>query len=51
MGKGSGRRPTDDKKFSDNFDRIFGHKPNDKQFEGIKYGNKSDTKNAKEVKG
>ncbi len=26
MGKGSGRRPTDDKKFSDNYDRIFGKK-------------------------
>ncbi len=26
MGKGSGRRPTDDKKFVDNFDRIFNNK-------------------------
>jgi len=26
MGKGSGRRPTDDKKFVDNFDRIFSNK-------------------------
>ena len=26
MGKGSGRRPTDDKKFEDNFNRIFGNK-------------------------
>ena len=30
MGKGSGRRPTDDKKFSDNYDRIFGKKNGDK---------------------
>lgn len=30
MGKGSGRRPTDDKKFSDNYDRIFGKKDADK---------------------
>ncbi len=29
MSKGSNRRPTDDKKFADNFDRIFGKK-NDK---------------------
>ena len=28
MGKGSGRRPTDDKKFVDNFDRIFNNKKN-----------------------
>ena len=26
MGKGSGRRPTDKKKFEDNFDRIFNNK-------------------------
>ena len=26
MGKGSSRRPTDDKKFVDNFDRIFNNK-------------------------
>ena len=26
MGKGSSRRPTDDKKFADNFDRIFNNK-------------------------
>lgn len=54
MGKGSGRRPTGlvtDKKLQDNWDRIFGQKPNNQQFEGIKDGNKSDTKNAKEVKG
>ena len=29
MSKGSNRRATDDKKFADNFDRIFGKK-NDK---------------------
>jgi len=29
MSKGSNRRPTDDKKFADNFDKIFGKK-NDK---------------------
>ena len=33
MSKGSNRRPTDDKKFADNFERIFGAKPNDKQFD------------------
>ena len=26
MGKGSSRRPTDEKKFADNFDRIFNNK-------------------------
>jgi len=26
MGKGSSRRPTDDKKFVDNYDRIFNNK-------------------------
>jgi hypothetical protein len=51
MGKGSNRRPTDEKKFADNFDRIFGQKPNDKQFEGIKHGNKPNTKNTKKIKG
>jgi len=54
MGKGSGRRPAGlvtDKKLQDNWDRIFGQKPNNQQFEGIKDGNKSDTKNAKEIKG
>jgi len=51
MGKGSGRRPTNEKKFLDNFERIFGQKPNDKQFEGIKHGNKSNTKNIKKIKG
>ena len=42
MGKGSGRRPTDDKKYSDNYDRIFGNK-NGKD--------KPDTKNTKKTKG
>ena len=51
MGKGSGRRPTDNKKFADNFDRIFNNKPNNKQFEGIDNGDKSDTKNTKKIKG
>ena len=51
MGKGSNRRPTDNKKFADNFERIFGQKPNDKQFEGITHGNKSNTKNIKKIKG
>jgi hypothetical protein len=27
MGKGSTRRPTDEKTYQDNFDRIFGKKP------------------------
>jgi len=50
MSKGSNRRPTDNKKFADNFDRIFGQKPNDKQFEGIKHGNKSNTANSGKTK-
>ena len=41
MGKGSSRRPTDDKKYSDNYDRIFGNK-NGKD--------KSNTKNTEETK-
>ena len=44
MGKGSSRRPTDDKKFADNFDRIFNNK---KEKNGQ---NKSDSKNAGKVK-
>jgi len=54
MGKGSGRRPTGlvtDKNLQDNWDRIFGQKPNNKQFEGIKDGNKPNTKNVKKIKG
>ena len=51
MGKGSGRRPTNEKKFLDNFERIFRAKPNDKQFEGMKNGSKSNTKNIKKIKG
>jgi len=27
MSKGSGRRPTDEQKFQDNYDQIFGKKP------------------------
>jgi hypothetical protein len=27
MGKGSGRRPTDEEKYQDNWDKIFGKKP------------------------
>lgn len=42
MGKGSSRRPTDDKKYSDNYDRIFRNK-NGKD--------KSDTKNTEKTKG
>ena len=42
MGKGSSRRPTDDKKYSEGFDRIFGKKE--------KNGDKSDTKQPKEDK-
>lgn len=29
MGKGSIRRPTDDKKFGENYDRIFGKRDDD----------------------
>ena len=52
MGKGSGRRPKGlitDKKLQDNWDRIFGQKPNDKQFERNQDGDKSDTKNPKKT--
>tara|TARA_B110000285_G_scaffold158345_1_gene176682 strand:+ start:175 stop:339 length:165 start_codon:yes stop_codon:yes gene_type:complete len=54
MGKGSGRRPAGlvtDKKLQDNWDRIFGQKPNDKQFEGIKDGNKPNAEDTKKIKG
>lgn len=50
MGKGSGRRKENTKLIEQNWDRIFGAKPNDKQFEGIKYGNKPNTKNIKKIK-
>ena len=42
MGKGSSRRPTDDKKFVDNFDRIFNNKKE-------RHGDKSNTKNTKKT--
>ena len=42
MGKGSSRRPTDDTKFADNFDRIFNNKKD-------KDGNITDTENAKKI--
>ena len=42
MGKGSSRRPTDDKKFVDNYDRIFNNKKD-------KNGSKSNTKNTKKT--
>ena len=44
MGKGSTRRPQNDKKFADNFDRIFNNKKD-------KDGDKPNTKNFKKVKG
>ena len=50
MGKGSGRRPTGlvtDKKLQDNWDRIFGQKPNDKQFKKDNHGNITDTTDIK----
>ena len=44
MGKGSNRRPTNDKKFVDNYDRIFNNKKE-------KHGkDKSDPKNSSKVK-
>ena len=44
MGKGSSRRPTDDTKFADNFDRIFNNKKE-------KHGkDKSDPKNSSKTK-
>jgi len=54
MGKGSGRRPAGlvtDKKLQDNWDRIFGQKPNDKQFEGKQNGHKPNAANLKKIKG
>ncbi len=53
MGKGSSRRPTDDKKFSNAYDRIFGAvkkqpKINNKKDKDGK--DKSDSKNAGKVK-
>ncbi len=53
MGKGSSRRPTDDKKFSNAYDRIFGAvkkqpKINNKK---EKHGkDKSDPKNSSKIK-
>ena len=44
MGKGSSRRPTDDKKFVDNYDRIFNNK---KDKDGK---DKSDPKNSSKTK-
>ena len=49
MSKGSGRRPTNNSVFEENFDRIFNAKPNSKQFEGINNGNKPNTKNTKKT--
>jgi hypothetical protein len=43
MGKGSSRRPTDNKKFADNFDRIFNNKKEKAN------GNQSNTKNTKKT--
>jgi len=50
MGKGSGRRPTDDKKFVDNFDRIFSKKK-DGLTKEREDGNITYAKKLKEVKG
>ena len=44
MGKGSSRRPTDDKKFSEGFDRIFGKKEKN----GKDKSNTTDTTKAKD---
>ena len=46
MGKGSGRGPTDDKKFVDNFDRIFSNKK-DGLTKEKEDGNKAHTKRTK----
>ena len=40
-GKGSARRPTDKKKFDDNWDRIFGKKGDDKSTEVKTQGSKN----------
>jgi uncharacterized protein with von Willebrand factor type A (vWA) domain len=34
-GKGSKRRPTDQQKFDENFEKIFGGKPNNNQFDNM----------------
>jgi len=50
MGKGSGRRPTDDKKFVDNYDRIFSKKK-DGLTKEKEDGNITNPAYAKKVKG
>ena len=49
MGKGSGRRPglVTDKRLQDNWDRIFGQKPNDQQFKKDNHGNITDSTDTK----
>tara|TARA_R110000868_G_scaffold147104_1_gene368275 strand:- start:1444 stop:1635 length:192 start_codon:yes stop_codon:yes gene_type:complete len=63
MGKGSGRRPTDQQKFEDNFDKIFRMKQqeewreeiiNERHEESLKdkdNGNKPNAENAEKIKG
>ena len=63
MGKGSGRRPTDDKKFVDNYDRIFNNKAKadwedeivaEEHNESLReknHGSITNPKNAKKTKG
>lgn len=46
MGKGSGRRKENTKLIEQNWDRIFGSKPNDKQFKDKHGKSKSNTKNS-----
>ena len=47
MGKGSGRRKENTKLIEQNWDRIFGSKPNDKQF---KDKNVTDSQNSSQTK-
>ena len=63
MGKGSGRRPTDQQKFEDNFDKIFRMKQqeewreeiiNERHEESLKdkdNGNKPNAENSEKIKG
>ena len=62
MGKGSNRRPTDDKKFVDNYDKIFNNKKKVEWEDEVvkehhlnslkdKDGNKPNTKNFKKTAG
>jgi len=48
-GKGSKQRPTDKKKFDENYDKIFGNKQKEKEMQKVK-APKLNSKQEKEVK-